>query len=77
MPTEYPPLPKPDCPNIWGGTYSKDMVRGLLTTERARIEREVMPLVGKLCVDNAFKDAESAAANVVAILRAIRGEVSP
>lgn len=53
-----------------------DAWQAALAAERQRIEREVMPLVGALCVDIAFKDAVAAAANVAAILRAIRGEQS-
>ena len=32
---DYPPLPKPDCPNIWGGAYSKNQMRAYVDVDRA------------------------------------------
>ena len=68
MPTDYPPLPWPYCREFREPyeRYTADQMHAYLATERARIEREVMPLV-----------AWSADSEREAILRAIRGEKEP
>lgn len=76
MPTDYPPPPYQDCiddDGLWYakyGPYTADEMHAYLATERARIEREVMPLLQNLSRQPLLHEIE-------AILRAIRGESSP